>query len=777
MDTRLSPEPSGKLGELQPGSRVRHRSRPDVGEGVLLMLDDDDYCDVQFARCRFSWIPVASLQSVEDFERERLLEEQEARRKLELARAEEDRLRLELRTQRTLLSNLSAGARPSPSELLWLSKRPVEERLQLFAAHAASIDCILDEVEATLQDAVSDRRLTKSLQDFWTALKPSIGQERLLPFAPAAWRDAHWRTVKFKRLSLAAKLQVLQEEESVPRPAQRADLFRDLAQQHKTNSDFWHRAMSASLGCRLELFAALDSDSLRSRIDKVGEVLQEAAGSRPGSSTAALLERFWHNHQLLAERGNLLFPLAPRHVQRAVLRRYFARFLDALEHLFAHNKDRSGDWPAELVYSEIETEDRELASIWSSRTLDEHILARMISARAAEKVAKWFYLHLGFDVLDVAVHQLSGKSAAWKTHDILVDWSLAIDVKNARMPVNNKAFYVEHTVPRFKRDRTGADVTIAGVVSPYLSMRYLNNPEDIKFEVIDVRYLGETSYDRISQTCSQFADATFVIADPGDGGFLPPWHFDFPTEWYDEFDRTSDLVRHCQMPSETELHIIYNEAGAIFPLPVCIASGIPLPEWLLDSMPVWKREFVVRLQSFCKPRPRLAQIFFAVLVDFLGKLKIQVADVYRPVDYFSALYHDVEEDVRASRRPLGIEDPLETVRTLIESLGKLWTKRDNINLDRFNEFRLSGGGILQGRENRQDSWQTILSYCGGWIEGKGRCGNAPLILGVEEQCDRCHRLICYQCGYCSDPCDKVRRSNAAGPLPNLDQSFEDLRDI
>ena len=132
-------------------------------------------------------------------------------------------------------------------------------------------------------------------------------------------------------------------------------------------------------------------------------------------------------------------------------------------------------------------------------------------------------------------------------------------------------------------------------------------------------------------------------------------------------------------------------------------------------------------------------------------------------------------------RPLGIADPLGIIERLCESLEILWQFRLALCLDRFHSFRFSGPGLLQGRESHHSPWETILAYCGGWVfrvddQGKwvksdeglpqklGKCGNTPLILGRENLCLTCHKLICKCCGFCSQPCEDAGLREAHLPL-------------
>lgn len=91
----------------------------------------------------------------------------------------------------------------------------------------------------------------------------------------------------------------------------------------------------------------------------------------------------------------------------------------------------------------------------------------MISARGAEKAVIQLCQVLGYEVEDISIHQVTGKSQDWRRADIQLGSGHLLDVKNARFCVNSKV-YSEICVPAFKQKR-GNDVTIVGVFSPYLN--------------------------------------------------------------------------------------------------------------------------------------------------------------------------------------------------------------------------------------------------------------------------------------------------------------------
>ena len=243
-----------------------------------------------------------------------------------------------------------------------------------------------------------------------------------------------------------------------------------------------------------------------------------------------------------------------------------------------------------------------------------------------------------------------------------------------------------------------------------------------EFQISLARYLGETNLDAITRLCATFSSGALTVQDPADGVFVPPWYFDFPDAWYREFEGVSAQLRKAESPDENEMRLLYDGKAGSFPIPKYLAARLAMPNWLLEAMAPWMRALVGQLRAACAPRPKLAHLFLLLLTDFLSKLQEDHVESYEPSAYLRFLFEgDAPSESPARRRPLGIEDPLDTIRTLCDSLQQLWIAREHLELGRFAQYRLSGGGILQGREGRGWPWVTVLSYCGGRIEGKGRC--------------------------------------------------------
>lgn len=750
----MSPKSSfaENAGLIEVGTRVRHLGRLDAGEGRITKIYPDGNCDAEFAGCTFSWIPLSSFCSVDDYNRERMQKEEQARVALEQERTREAQIAREKAVRQDLVRRIRSGRQLNDEEWILLRGLSVKDQLGIFTS-AKSVEPLMDDLVPLLRKASADSSLGDALAAFWKAHAPTTECLALMPLAPIWWQEMLWRVVHYAHLPLRGKLDALSDKELQISDGLRRELIQELVKIHGDDESFDEALAQASISVRFEVLVTIDGDLLPRFKDLSIQLLRDVAGGNPRNVSPRLIDEFWTRHEAKISHNSQLFSLAPFHIQRRIIRRHFDDHFTWLSRLFRHNSKTSGDWHAAVVYGELDDDDRRLAKLWNSGPDSGHEFARMLSARAAEKVAAWFYVHLGFETVDIAKHQLSGKSDHWKTHDLLLNGSKPVDVKNARLPVNSKAFYVEYTIPRFKRNRRGCDVTIVAVVSPYLSLSYMMDLDSAPFDVSDVRYLGETNLDKVSQLCAMFSSNAFTVQAPAAGAFLPPWYFDFPGAWYRDFESICAQLRRSDSPDDNEMRLLYGGDVRAFPIPKYLAAQISLPKWVLEGMAPWMRVLVEKIQSACTPRPRLAHLFLLLLTDFLSKIQEERIELYEPTDYVGLLFEDyASPESPSSRRPLGIEDPLGTIRTLCDSLQQLWLAREHLELGRFSQYRLSGGGILQGRVRQDSPWETVLAYCGGRIEGKGRCGCTPLILGIESQCPACRKLICRCCGYCSESC-------------------------
>ncbi len=490
------------------------------------------------------------------------------------------------------------------------------------------------------------------------------------------------------------------------------------------------------------------------------------------------VSKFWAKYEPAGPNDRFL-AIAPSVVKAKYYKKYFVEFRASLNNLFSSIISATTALPAVIAYGAIDERDMTIAKEWAGNInydtpIANAVLAKMLSARGAEKAAKWFYEGVGVKAEDISIRQIEGRGKDWLTHDLLLDSTLPIDVKNARRPINASNFYVEHTIPKFKINRQNVHVRIAGILSPYLNYRTLQEPTLASFKIDDLIFLGETSRQKIERLAADFESSEFEVTRSFERTF-PNWVFAYPEAWYRVFSEdVRRFVGDCDWPKESEWEFVLDESERIAAVPALCVSGKPLPIAILAKLSPWQAEFYSKLQSLTGNCPEVPVIFFTILTDFLARLKNGGSD-YSPEGYLPLLYPEYSRYPRYLANsgplyPLGAIDPLGLVAGLIETLTELWEGREKTNLDRFSNFRFGGLGILQGRERNCRNWTTIIAYCGGTvfdrdndgnvllnlngkpIREKGKCGNAPLIIGDSAACTTCGKLICKKCGFCSQPC-------------------------
>ena len=497
--------------------------------------------------------------------------------------------------------------------------------------------------------------------------------------------------------------------------------------------------------------------------DEVLQAVRALAGIAPSPHA---LEQFWAKFPPTGPQDPF-FEYAPMAAKSKMFKQLYAPFLRALQTLFRSVNEVWYSLKADVEYGELTGDDRRLAAQWADGQ-NEAVLAKMLSARAAEKAARKFYEGVSTTVADISITQLEGGRGNWITHDLLLNSSTPVDVKNARRPINSKQFYVEHTVPRFKLDRVGTEVRVAAILSPYLNINYINNPSAIPLKLRlsqnDIVYIGETSRDDIADLTSKFTSEHLEVMRRHERT-LPHWAFGYPGYWYRELlADINKATNGCEWPSDEEWAYVLDSAEGLSAIPAFCVMGRPLPSPVSAQLAEWQVRFFSTLQASIGSPPSLPAIFFATLTDFLEALR-EDRPGFSPQGYRPILCARNQ-----CVHPLGAIDPLRLIDNLIKTLTTLWEHRDKTDLKRFSSFRFGGLGILQGREPDRSEWTTIVAYCGGTVydmdergtvlvtsEGqpqstKGKCGHTPIVIGINRSCPSCRKLICDKCGFCCVPC-------------------------
>lgn len=409
--------------------------------------------------------------------------------------------------------------------------------------------------------------------------------------------------------------------------------------------------------------------------------------------------------------------------------------------------------------------------------------ARLYSARSAEKALEKFYESMGLPVTDVSVEQLSAAdSSDWRLGDLRVGDRL-IDVKNSRMSLAMRfediPNYVEHCVPRFKRWRWGKSVTIAGVLSPYISA---DAPE--KSWSRQIQFLGEISKEKLDSIRNYFCTDDLLVIDfrrPNEqGAFLPPWTFEYPEKFYStaQAGDSGGMDRpEGKWPSYSHVR-----AAGFQPLAILATCQESWPDhWARTESDEPTLEFFERLRRASLALGRSRPVIWVAILRFVLELmgKMDRSGDWSPEELFSVIYLRA----RDTDRPLGLYDPLLTIHSLLTVLDTAW-KHLAAGSFGFRQFQVVSGAILRARTDAQFPWTTIVAYCGGWKTyagprypdgDKARCGNTPLYLGRHKTCSGCFHLVCNECGFCSSGCQLLEEHQLKADEQNrpvLDSELE-----
>ena len=415
-------------------------------------------------------------------------------------------------------------------------------------------------------------------------------------------------------------------------------------------------------------------------------------------------------------------------------------------------------------YRGMSDKDRQLASTWV-RDRTPHEQAKMLSARYAELAVARFFRSLNQRVDDIAMHQLTGQTDAWRNFDLLIDGKFPVDVKNARNTIKGNTF-VQYTVKKFKQTQENVNVQIFGVLSPYKTLEKMNSDGDEnvpRYKLEPIRLLGQTNSQTITALEQEFSKRGLRI-DFGPPDKWPVWVFENSLEWFDE-QKEAILIVRKHAGQILEQHLEKLGKPILFLLPLC---GIdpPQPEKKFGLLP-WQVWFWRQLTEKGKKNdltlPWVYLFIFHHFIEAITNVESAERQKFSPNGYFHLLFDSTSESkpkLSAHRtstpnrsRPLGLIDNLETVDKLIKTLSVLWKTRHITKISSLSSFVLKGEGLLQATTPNGQK-VSIVAYCGGFIPTKGKCGNSPLIKGHHPTCEECGKLICDMCGHCSTECRK-----------------------
>lgn len=444
----------------------------------------------------------------------------------------------------------------------------------------------------------------------------------------------------------------------------------------------------------------------------------------------------------------------PKHIKLK-----YAHFIEIINQYQNYKHVKVSFEPNE-IYSQLKPIDYVLAKQWmqpSNNYLFEY--AKMISARGAELAAIKFYTLFDYKVIDTAITQINKTSNDWKLFDLYVNDIKYIDVKNSRGVLNEQLSYSEHCIPKFKETRNGKQINILGVISPYFR---LENEEEIltdnsfhstnKIENM-ITVLGEISLNEINANASRFSQKNLEV-NINTKTFTPDWMLEYPIEFYEERDKLKEnfKINFTQYPKLNEYYILNKNL-----IPFFLSCGIDLPEeWNANEIDKLlnneQLRFYNRLKVQGKERITKPFLYLAILKHFTEQLQKNIPLQYKPTDYFLLIYNNEN-----FQYPLGIYDPTLIIKKLIQTIEALWKEKDRSDMTGYISFKYDEKGILKAKKSMSESWDTLIAFCGGFIEKKGRCGFKPLIKGEHETCEYCRKIICPKCDFCSQSCVRLNK--------------------
>ena len=239
-----------------------------------------------------------------------------------------------------------------------------------------------------------------------------------------------------------------------------------------------------------------------------------------------------------------------------------------------------------------------------------------------------------------------------------------------------------------------------------------------------------------------FLILNFQRADMGLKYFIPPWIFDLPQFVY---SKRNEYLSQINLSGVIDFNMW--KIAELQPIPILLINSSDLTN-VYNSIEIkdWEKSFIKSfVQVEVSDRLSLPFIYLSILKNFLLNLTSQQYN-FSPKEYRNLIYYDLS----MKQMPLFILDPLNIIDELITSLTILWLG-DHAQIKQYKKFRLLNYNILQGQKSKDEHWKTLIAYCGGWTNN-GKCGKNPLVLGLEQHCPECGKLVCKACGFCSMNC-------------------------
>lgn len=329
--------------------------------------------------------------------------------------------------------------------------------------------------------------------------------------------------------------------------------------------------------------------------------------------------------------------------------------------------------------------------------------SRLLCARLGEQAAALYYGRMGHDVADVSIRQLSHPGGDWTTHDLVVD-GLRLDVKNIRCTRVDQLG--EHYWPDHKKDRSGTDVSIVGVVTmldddgsePATSQVVLGKVSD--GEIHDLRGM----VNRMSRRM----DIPVHIDEMNDWQTrIPGWLFEY-----------SD--HHYQMRWEVIIRRVRDSLDSL---------ALATPPWLcgfsasrlgVPTGSAGQSGVAHSLARFFRVAGLSKRTLFWFVLLFMLRTRGNPARAAELSDHVF-----IDQDT-GRYYPLGLHDPRCYIWHLIRVMRQIIASNERL-LDTVSNYRVRAVNTLQAQMG-DGVWRTILARC-------SNCGRWPIYLADAKQND------------------------------------------
>lgn len=439
-----------------------------------------------------------------------------------------------------------------------------------------------------------------------------------------------------------------------------------------------------------------------------------------------------------------------------------------------------------LVCGQLDADDLRLIDLWQQGRFhdqsgernvrrDRFSLLSLGYARLAEKFVLSYLRAQRHDPRDVSISQISGSESLWKTCDIQTDRHF--DVKNATTFGNRKRHVF---VPKFKKV-AGSDVLIAGVISSPFS-KFVENPRRKK------KFMGGRFVQYVRQTFLGFAALDELAEIQSAINNLPKRQHKLELAFYENtlpawaFEASDGIDLNRLLNVAT---LLAREPTSIIAL--SLATRTEIPEFALAGLNEAQRAVFDQFRAAVEKAgyTKATITMFAIseflawtmdgrdaigLIRFLRKLNSieDFASEEESIWFASAPdrrseKYEIQIDYRGSVCG-GLYDPTSSIKGLFDLLEKCAAQIKRSSL-RFKHFDVPNPYILLGKDESGRAI-TLYAYCGGKLDNGAWCNHTPLVIGENENCLSCHRLVCPECDYCSDNCSTLSARKAERKAKN-----------